>query len=144
MLLSISMGVGLSAACGFRIFVPLLVMSIAAKAGHLALAPGFEWVGTYPAPTALATATVLEIAGYYIPWVDNLLDTMTAPVSFVGIIAMASMVAGMSFLQWTLAVIAGGRAAGIAQVWIGRSLPNNINTCPSRLLCSFQPQATKV
>ncbi|PYQ56518.1 MAG: DUF4126 domain-containing protein, partial [Acidobacteria bacterium] len=76
--LSILIGLGLAAACGFRVFVPLLIMSLASRAGvgHLALGPGFAWIGSTPALLSFAVATVLEIAGYYIPWVDNLLDTV--------------------------------------------------------------------
>src|ERR1051325_11169062 len=81
--LSICLGIGLSAACGFRIFVPLLVMSIAAMSGHLALSPGFQWIATYPALLTFAVATAVEIAGYYIPWVDHALDTLATPASIV-------------------------------------------------------------
>ena len=111
--LSAVVGLGLSAACGFRVFVPLLAISIASMAGHLTLSPGFEWIGTYPALLAFAVATVLEIAGYYIPWVDNFLDVIGAPVAVTaGIIAMASTVKDTSpFLRWSLAVIAGGGVA---------------------------------
>ena len=70
-LLSLLVGVGLAAACGFRVFVPLLVMSAAAQSGHLALASGFEWIGTKPALIAFAAATVLEVLGYFIPLVDH-------------------------------------------------------------------------
>lgn len=116
-LLSVCVGIGLSAACGFRVFVPLLIMSIASLSGHLTLAHGFEWIGTYPALIAFAVATCLEIAGYYIPWLDHLLDTIATPAAIVaGIIVTASAVADMSpFLKWTLAVIAGGSAAGLVQ-----------------------------
>jgi len=117
-LLSASMGIGLSAACGFRVFVPLLVMSIAAKTGYLTPAPGFEWIAAYSALITFATATALEIAGYYIPWVDNMLDAIATPAAVIaGSVAMASMVTGMSpFLKWTLVVIAGGGTAGLVQV----------------------------
>lgn len=47
-------GIGLSAACGFRVFVPLLGASIAAHAGYLQLAPEFAWLGSEPALLALA------------------------------------------------------------------------------------------
>ncbi len=116
-LLSVLLGVGLSAACGFRVFVPLLIMSLASLSGHLTLAPGFEWIGTYPAMLAFAVATVLEIAGYYIPWVDHLLDLIAGPTAVVaGIITMASTVTGMSpWLRWSLAIIAGGGVAGTVQ-----------------------------
>jgi len=116
-LLSICIGIGLSAACGFRVFVPLLVMNIASLSGHLTLAPGFAWIGSYPALVAFSVATVLEVAGYYVPWVDHLLDTIATPAAVVaGILVTASMVTGMSpFLKWSLAIIAGGGAAGLVQ-----------------------------
>ena len=112
-LLSVMIGLGLSAACGFRIFVPLLVISIASLAGHLTLSPGFDWIGSYPALLAFAVATALEIAGYYIPWLDHLLDVIGAPAATIaGIIVMASVVTDVSpFLRWSLAVIAGGGVA---------------------------------
>ena len=117
MLVSICLGIGLSAACGFRVFVPLLFMSIASLSGHLALAPGFQWIGTYPALITFSVATVLEIAGYYIPWVDHLLDTLATPAAIVaGTIVTASIITGMSpLLKWTLAAIAGGGVAGLVQ-----------------------------
>src|SRR6267378_2295824 len=115
--LSICLGIGLSAACGFRVFVPLLVMSIASLSGHLQLAQGFAWIGTYPALITFAVATCLEIGGYYIPWLDHLLDTLATPAAIVaGTIVMASMVTGMSpLMKWSLAIIAGGGAAGLVQ-----------------------------
>jgi hypothetical protein len=92
-------------------------MNIAALSGHLALAQGFEWIGSYPALIAFSVATSLEIAGYYIPWVDHLLDTIATPAAIIaGTIVTASMVTHLSpFLKWTLAVIAGGGAAGLVQ-----------------------------
>ncbi len=115
--LSFLVGVGLSAACGFRVFVPLLVVSIASQTGHLQLASGFDWMGSTAALIAFATATALEIAGYYIPWVDNLLDTIASPAAVIaGTIITASLVADLSpFLKWTLAAIAGGGVAGLVQ-----------------------------
>jgi len=116
-LLAISLGIGLSAACGFRVFVPLLVMSVASLSGHLALAPGFQWIGTYPALITFSVATVVEIGGYYIPWVDHLLDTMATPAAIVaGTVITAAMVSNTSpMLKWTLAAIAGGGAAALVQ-----------------------------
>lgn len=116
-LLSLLIGVGLSAACGFRVFIPLLVLSIAAKSGHVTLAASFQWLGSDTALVAFALATILEITAYYVPWLDNLLDSVATPAAIVaGTIVTASMVSDMSpFLRWTLAVIAGGGAAGIVQ-----------------------------
>jgi hypothetical protein len=115
--LSVMIGVGLAAACGFRIFVPLLVASVAAMAGHLELSDGFRWIGSWPAVAAFGVATVLEIAAYYVPWLDNLLDSIATPAAVVaGILVMAACVTDMSpFLKWTLAVVAGGGAAGAVQ-----------------------------
>lgn len=117
MLLSLCVGLGLSAACGFRIFVPLLVTSIAAHSGHLNLTPSFDWLASEAAIVAFSVATALEIGGYYIPWVDNFLDTAATPAAMVaGTVITASMVTDVSpFLQWTLAAVAGGGIAGVVQ-----------------------------
>lgn len=116
-LLSLCLGIGLSAACGFRVFVPFLIMSLASHAGHLNLGHGFEWIGTWPATAAFGAATLLEIGAYLIPWLDNLLDLVATPVAVVaGSIVTASLVVDVSpLLRWTLAIIAGGGAAGIVQ-----------------------------
>ncbi|MFO1096665.1 MAG: DUF4126 domain-containing protein, partial [Planctomycetaceae bacterium] len=110
-------GIGLAAACGFRVFVPLLGTSIAAMSGQLQLSPGFEWMGTLPALITFGTATALEIGAYYIPWLDNLLDVVATPAAAVaGAMLTAAMVTDMSpFLKWTLAVIAGGGVATAVQ-----------------------------
>jgi hypothetical protein len=115
--ISILIGIGLSAAAGLRIFVPLLVMSIAAYSGHLELASGFAWIGTLPALIAFSVATVLEVIAYLIPAVDHVLDVIAGPAAVAaGIVATASAVAGMSpFMQWTLAIIAGGGVAGLVK-----------------------------
>ena len=115
--LSALIGIGLAAACGFRVFVPFLVVSIAAMSGHLTLAPGFEWMGTYYALVAFAAATLLEVAAYYVPWLDNFLDTIATPAAVVaGAVITASVIGDMSpFLRWALAVIAGVGVAGTVQ-----------------------------
>lgn len=112
--LSIAAGVALAAACGFRVFVPLLAVSLAARAGQLPLAPGFQWLGTDAAAIALGTATILEVAAYYVPWLDHLLDGIGAPVATAaGVAAAAAVFADLPpLLRWTLAVVAGGGAAG--------------------------------
>jgi hypothetical protein len=120
-LLSICIGIGLSAACGFRIFVPPLVMSMAAIFGHLTLSPNFSWMGSYTALIAFAVATCIEIAAYYIPWVDNLLDTVATPMAMAaGTIVTASVIPDADpMLQWTVALIAGGGSAGTIQAFTG-------------------------
>ncbi|MFN8490058.1 MAG: DUF4126 domain-containing protein [Caldilineaceae bacterium] len=115
--LSVALGVGLAAACGFRVFVPFTIISMAALSGYLHLSPDFAWIGTYPALLAFSTATVLEIMAYYVPWLDHLLDVIAAPAAVVaGMIATASVVTGMSpMLQWSTAIIAGGGVAAVFQ-----------------------------
>ena len=116
-LLGLFIGIGLSATCGFRIFVPLLGMSIAHHAGALSFSPGFDWIGSWPATIAFGIAMVIEIAAYYIPWLDNMLDTIATPAAIVaGTIATASMVGNVApFLRWSLAIITGGGVAGLIQ-----------------------------
>ena len=116
-LLGLTIGIGLSAACGFRLIVPFVVMSISALSGHLTLAPDMAWIGTYPALIAFGIATVLEILIYFIPWVDDVMAALSIPVSIVaGTIITAAFVPDMSpFLRWTLAAIAGGTVAGTTE-----------------------------
>ena len=117
LLLSIAIGVGLAAAVGFRVFVPFTIISLAALSGTLDLAPGFEWIGAYPALLAFGVATVIEIAAYYVPWLDNLLDSIATPAAIVaGAVITASVVGDVSpLLRWSLAAIAGGGVAATVQ-----------------------------
>ncbi len=117
LIISMCVGIGLSAACGFRVFLPLFVLSFADWTGYFQLSQSFDWLGTLPAMIALGVATFLEIGAYYIPWLDNLLDTLASPLAvFAGILIMASSLPDTDpFLRWSLAVIAGGGIAGIFQ-----------------------------
>ena len=116
-LLGIAVGIGLSAACGFRIFVPLLIMNLAVLSGQIQLPAGFAWIGSIYAITAFASATLIEVLGYYIPGVDHILDIIATPAAVIaGTITTASMSMQISpFLKWTLALIAGGGIAGLVQ-----------------------------
>lgn len=118
MLLGLTLGVGLAAACGFRVFVPLLVMNLAAQSGHLTLAPDFAWVSSSLATWVLIAATVLEVGAYYIPFLDNLLDTAATPAAVIaGTVVTAAAVGDVSpVMKWSLGLIAGGGAAGTVQV----------------------------
>lgn len=112
---ALCLGITLSAACGFRVFLPPLAISIGAIYGDIPLSSGFEWLGTTEAAISLAIATLLEISAYFIPIVDNLLDTIQVPIA-VGIgtlITAATLGHTDPVLQWTLAAIAGGGTAGI-------------------------------
>jgi hypothetical protein len=122
-IMPIMIGVALSATCGFRVFVPLLAVNIGTRAldadgqPRIELAGGFDWLSSDIALMVFLVATLFEIGGYYIPWIDNLLDTIASPASIVaGTVITASFVTGMDpWLQWLLGVIAGGGAAGAVQ-----------------------------
>lgn len=117
-LMGIAVGIGLSAASGFRAFVPLLVTSLAARTGHLTLAPGMEWIAADAALIAFATATILEVLAYFNPGVDNLLDTIATPVAVMaGTLVTAAVIPDLPpLVRWTVATLAGGGAAGVFQM----------------------------
>jgi hypothetical protein len=114
---SIFLGIGLAASVGFRIFLPLLLLSIAGFYNVIPLTENWEWIGSITAIITLGFATLIEIVGYYIPWVDNLLDTIALPLTAVaGTIVMLVTVAELDpVISWTLAIIAGGGTATAIQ-----------------------------
>ena len=116
-LLSVCLGLGLAAACGFRVFVPFLIVNLASRAGWVELGSGFDWLGSTPALVAFGVATLLEVGAYYVPWLDNLLDSAAGPIAVVaGVLVSASVFTGIDpFLKWSLAIIAGGSLAASAQ-----------------------------
>ncbi len=115
--ISIALGIGLAAAVGFRVFVPLLVASIAAHGGHVHLDPHFAWLASTPAMTMLGVAAVVEVLAYYVPAVDNLLDTLTTPLALIaGTVVTAAVITDLpSWIKWSTAVIAGGGVAAVTQ-----------------------------
>ena len=118
-ILGLCIGIGLSAACGFRMFVPLLVMSVASLMGWFEPMKGFEWLAMPSVCIALAVATVCEITAYYIPWVDNALDTISTPAAMIAgtLTTMAVSSGEMSqFASWAAAIIIGGGTAGAVQM----------------------------
>lgn len=115
--LSIALGVGLAAATGLRLFLPMLVVSVAAYTGHLPLSDNFAWLATLPALILLSVAALIEILAYYIPGLDNLLDTLATPAAFVaGTIIAAAVITDLPpMVKWAAAIIAGGGIAGLTQ-----------------------------
>ncbi len=118
-ILSLSLGLGLAAACGFRIFIPPLMMGLGSRFDLYDLEGSFIWVGEDWAIAVFAIATLLEIGGYYVPWIDNLLDTVATPAAVIGgiFVTSASLEGDVDpSLQWILATIAGGSTAGVIQL----------------------------
>ena len=117
-LLGVALGIGLAAAAGLRVFVPVFGAGLAAHLGALPLNPSFAWVGTTPALIAFGTATLLEIVAYYVPWLDHALDVVATPASVAaGILASAAVITDLPpLLTWAVAIVGGGGAAGIMQM----------------------------
>lgn len=115
--IAIAVGLGLAAATGLRVFLPLFVLGVAAATGTVPLADGWEWVGSKGALIGLGTAMLLEIAGYYIPWVDQALDVVATPAAIVaGMVASASVLVDLPpMLKWAIVIIGGGGIAGLTQ-----------------------------
>jgi hypothetical protein len=112
-ILSIFLGVGLAAAAGFRIFIPLFAMSLAAHFQVIPLQENWQWVGGTTALVILGVATMVEIFAYFIPFVDNLLDTISIPLAAIAgtLVMMSTLVDVSPIMSWVLAIIAGGGTA---------------------------------
>lgn len=134
---SIGIGLGLGAAAGFRVLVPFLMLSIAARFGHLPLADNMAWLSTYPALISLAIALLIEVLAYSIPWLDTALDTIALPIAAIaGTFLMAFAVNQYDpLLQWSLAIIAGGGTAATTRGL--SSLTRIISTATSGGLSNF-------
>jgi Domain of unknown function (DUF4126) len=115
--LSVVLGIGLAAATGFRVFLPMLIVSGASYTGYLPLGDNFAWLGTAPSLVMLTVAAIVEILAYYIPGLDNLLDALATPAAFVAgtVLSAAVMTDIPPMAKWTAAVIAGGGIAGVTQ-----------------------------
>ena len=113
--LSVLTGIGVAAACGFRVFVPLLALGVAARTGVLPLNDSFTLLASMPALIALGTAAMLEVGAYYVPWLDNALDVAAAPAAVIaGVLASAAAITDLPpVLTWGIALIGGGGAAGL-------------------------------
>lgn len=114
-ILSVLTGIGLAAACGFRVFVPLLALGLAGRAHVLPLNESFAVLAALPTLIALGTAAVLEVVAYYVPWLDNALDVAAAPAAVIaGVLASAASITSLPpVLLWGIAIIGGGGAAGL-------------------------------
>ncbi|TDU40207.1 uncharacterized protein DUF4126 [Gelidibacter sediminis] len=112
-IISIFLGIGLAASVGFRVFLPLFALSLASYFNVWELNDAWVWIGSLTAVITLGVATLIEILAYYIPFVDNLLDTIAIPLAAIaGTAVMVSTVADLSpIITWALAIIAGGGTA---------------------------------
>ena len=118
LIVGICVGISLSAACGFRVFLPLLAVSIAAHFFGFKVNADFEWIGSWISIVSLATATIVEVVAYYLPFVDNLLDLINVPLAFVaGAVVMSGVLPDVHpYLKWSIAGLLGSSAAGLTQL----------------------------
>jgi hypothetical protein len=120
LLISICMGIGLAAACGLRVFLPLVALSVGTKLGIVTPGAGWEWIGSTGAVVGLSVAASVEIAGYYVPWIDHALDALATPLAVVAgaFAAMATMGVVSELppmVSHGMALLTGGAAAGAVQ-----------------------------
>lgn len=130
-IISICLGIGLSASVGFRAFLPLFALSLASYFNVWQLNESWQWIGSTAALIALGVATIVEIFAYFIPYIDNLLDSITVPLAAVaGTAIMLSTVADLSpLITWSLAIIAGGgTAAAVAGTSSTSRLASTVST----------------
>ncbi|QFG54191.1 DUF4126 domain-containing protein [Chryseobacterium sp.] len=130
-LLSAFIGIGLAAASGFRVFLPMFTVSLASYMGWIPMSESFEWLAGLPTLITTAIAMIFEILAYYIPIIDHLLDTLSVPLAtLAGSVLFASQFADLgTFPQWALALIAGGgTAAAISSGFAGTRAASTATT----------------
>ncbi len=116
-----ALGIALAACCGFRVFVPMLVAGLASRFHIFNFSESFSWLSSTPALIALSAATIAEIAGYYVPFIDNILDTISAPLAAVAgtLLATSVMPIDNEWMKWIIGIVAGGGGAGLVSSGTG-------------------------
>ena len=130
-IISAFIGIGLAAATGFRVFMPMFAVSLASYLGWIPMNESFEWLAGLPTLITAGIAMVAEILAYYIPFIDHLLDTISVPLATIaGSVMFASQFADIgTFPQWALALIAGGgTAAAISSGFAGTRAASTATT----------------
>lgn len=130
-IISICLGIGLAASVGFRVFLPLFALSLASYFNVWELNESWHWIGSLSALITFGVATLIEITAYYIPFIDNILDTIAIPLATIaGTVVMVSTIADLSpVLTWALAIIAGGGTAGAIKSAFGTArLTSSVST----------------
>ncbi len=152
-IISICLGIGLAASTGFRVFLPLFALSLASYFSLWDLNESWQWIGSLTAVITLGAATLLEILAYYIPFVDNLLDTIAIPLATIaGTAVMVSTVVDLSpVITWALAIIAGGGTAAaiktasgatrlsssVSTAGVGNPVVSTVETVTSTIMTAF-------
>ncbi len=130
-IISICLGIGLSASAGFRVFLPLFALSLSSYFNILELNESWQWIGSLTAVITFGVATLVEVAAYYVPFIDNLLDSIAIPLATIaGTAVMVSTVVDLSpMVTWALAIIAGGGTAAAIKSTTGATrLTSSVST----------------
>lgn len=116
-----ALGIALSACCGFRVFIPMLAAGLASRFQLFHFADSFSWLSSTPALIALGSAAIAEIIAYYIPFVDNILDTISAPLAAIAgtLLATSILPIDSEWMKWIVGIIAGGGGAGLVSASTG-------------------------
>ena len=116
--LPLGAGVCLSAACGFRTFIPLLAVGLASHFGLVPMDSQYGWLSSATGLVALGTAAAFEVGGYYIPIVDHALDVIATPLATAaGALAMfTSIGSDHGLMGWLLALLIGGGVSSAVQI----------------------------
>ena len=117
-------GLSLASASGFRVFLPPFILSLAVRTDTLVTyipdlsGTEFAIFDSNAAVLVLGIACLAEFGAYYVPWLDNILDTIATPAAVVSGVGMTSiaLVGSDPIIQWSFAIIAGGGSAGVIQV----------------------------
>ena len=117
-------GLSLASASGFRVFLPPFILSLAVRTDTLdkyipdLSGTEFAIFDSNAAVVVLGIACLAEFGAYYVPWLDNILDTIATPAAVVSGVGMTSiaLVGSDPIIQWSFAIIAGGGSAGVIQV----------------------------
>ncbi|GAA0648861.1 DUF4126 domain-containing protein [Brevundimonas lenta] len=111
------LGLGLASATGLRTFLPLLMLALAAKFElfGVRLIDQMDWLGSWPAIAALATATTAEFLGDKVPAIDhalNMVGYVTRPIA--GAVAAGSVFWAVDPTMAAVAGIIVGAPAALA------------------------------
>lgn len=121
-LVASSLGLGLAAASGFRVFIPPFLYGLFLRLDMVPISISMtgisEWMASDIGLIILGVAMIVEILGYYVPWIDNLLDTIASPAAIIaGVMMMSSTLSDTHpALQWGASIIAGGGVSGTVQI----------------------------
>jgi len=116
-LVSVLAGVSLAAATGFRAFLPLLIVSLAARLGLVQRHEGMEFRSGNAALAALAVAALVEMVADKVPVVDHALDAVSVVVR-----PGAAVLAGVALFADLPEPVAAGLAVVMGVIALGANL----------------------